>query len=886
MQNHIAITAKGKPLTLPNDFSISIEESNPLFNDNELFSYPVQIPMAGNRFLLGNIDDPMSVGRPVDLEHTPMRIKVDGMPFRSGTLVTSEDEVIEDSLTMNISGSEHSLDDLIGNLSCRDIPVKDKILIGEKIGNIKATLKCNFTVELKFEGKKGDRMIEPSAAEESTVNFSPQALGFSFPGECLTVGSKEVAVKDKTVEYDDGKSVQKPKVKTSYINVSDAYPTMPYCNARIAYYHKGLDDDGKATSDTLNPATKHNGPENIWPYWVLDADRQQSGICFYVLYFLDCLFAHLGVTFDNSELLKVGDMRRLCFFTTHCKYDEEPKYPKKSPFFKNIDDINMWLASRGTGGQLELNGGGSMSVDNIDYTAKAGTPDYSTWPFGVLKEDKSIIAKVGQNGVASITVNSKEESRSVEGDIMLMYANSDNFPDESVSTILDSLWASFGIKFDYDYERKHVRAYFIRDVFRSTSDIINLPCTVIKSPKVAEKITGVRMKYSQESSRKEQQSNIKNKVKDYETKYDYIDYPEKLTVTDKTYKEIYRTPNQNGATANMNCYIDRQTGNAYRIKINSDATSVSEMKPVLFEVGQWKGVEIGDCSELNEDYVQEISSDFVPVDFSDVNYQNEIGAAAGTYKSDGQEITLNPNSQQTVLSAFTDEDMEHEFIEQRIRNAFSSAVSEYYLDQVLTLVENYDPSGTDDGNSPLQSIDWGLAVAVMRGGGSDATYQTYDFNYDGFGNSKWRTVSGQYALTADSIDMWSNEYDYNGTNAGITDGNDDERFSLKIRAWKQPDWAKEPLIVADEVDENGKVTKKIKSRGLFDTFMSEYAYFLLQRRKHKVTAVCSAAALADIPNHWNCRYRIGDLVGYINKVSYDLSVTDGVKDVEIELFVV
>lgn len=872
MNSHIAITVlkdgKQKPLTLPDDFSLDIDDQNPLFNDNEMYSYPVQMPMEGNRFLLGNIDDPANIQRPVELEHTKMRILVDNQPFRSGTLVTSEDEEIDGALTMNISASEHSIDDLIGDLTCQDVPLMDKILIGEKIGQMKASIKYKYHVKVTYEGKKGDSDVYPEALDSAELEFSPQALGFSCPGECYTTGSKEEAIQDKTVSYDDGNKITKPKIKTSYINVSDEYPTAKYCNARVCYYHHGIDDDGE-TTDGLNDPAKTGGPENKYPYWVLDADRQQSGICFYVLYFLDCLFNHLGVSFDNSELLKVEDMRRLCFFTTHCKYDEELKYPNKVPFFDNVEDINKWLSSRGTGAHFEFEDGENMVVNTVDYTSTDG---------------KAYHAVVGEDGLASITVYPSVTARTCEGNIMLMYANSKNFPDESVSTVLDSLFASFGIKFEYDYEKKHVRAYFVRGVLRDQQAPIDFPGRVISMHKIAEKITGVRVCYSNESDSKEQQSNVSNGVKDYDTDYDYIDYPEERTITDKTYSEIFRVPNQNNASGNMNVYIDKTTGNAYRVKINSDAETAKEMKPTLFEVGGFKGVELGDCSSINEDFVEEISSDFVPMAFNDVNYRTELNTALGQYESNGQKVVVNPDGAQPLLAAFVDEDMEHEFVEQKLRNNLASNICEFYFTEIFDgLIENYDPSDTDDGNSPLQEVDWGLAIAIMRGGGTDATYQTYDYNYDGFGNSKWRTVSGQYALTSDSIDMWGNEYDYNGTKEGIGTG---ERFSLKIRSWKQPDWADEPLIIPDVVDaETGEIEKKIKSRGLFDTFLSEYANFIMKRRMYRIQIECSAAQVADVPNHWTRRFKINGMVGFINKLSYNVSAKEGLNNMEVEFYV-
>ena len=215
MNSHIAITAadpksgKHRPLVIPEDFSIDIDDQNPLFNDNEMFSYPVQMPMDGNRFLLGNIDDPNNIDRPVNLEHTKMRIVVDNAPFRSGTLVTSEDEEIEGALTMNIAASEHDINDLIGSLSCRDVPVKDKILIGEKIGAVTASLTYRFDVTITFgDSKKPDRTEYPSATETSQALFTPQALGFSCPGECYTTGTKEKAIVDEAISYAGGHSAK------------------------------------------------------------------------------------------------------------------------------------------------------------------------------------------------------------------------------------------------------------------------------------------------------------------------------------------------------------------------------------------------------------------------------------------------------------------------------------------------------------------------------------------------------------------------------------------------------------------------------------------------------------------------------------------------------
>lgn len=871
MNSKLVILAAGKPMTLADDFSISVELQNPLFNDTEMFSYPVALPLDGNRHFLKNPDDVNSDIRPVNYEHTPMQIIADGVPFASGTAVMQEDEEVSDSLSVNIDASTQSFDELISDLKCRDIPIpeedKKDLQIGEKIGNVHVEISYKYHVRIKYDGKKSDDDVYSDKADTVKSTIEPQALGFSYPAICKTDAKQFASESEGTKVYKNNNSVVVPTTLKSFINVSDAYgessrdanaTPAKYCNARICYKHYGLDDEGKTSSDVVPTKDSTDLYEDKSPYWVLDANRPQSGICFYVLYFLDCLFKYLNVQFDKTALTDIEDFKHLCFFTTHCKYDTEPAYGKEGAYFyDNVDDINTWLSSRGCGGQFKLEDPSPKQVQSLNVN-------------GVEKQ-------VGKDKINSIQLESTIQSYSIKANILSMYANSDNFPDESVSTVIEALENAFGIKFNYDYEQKKVTAYLIRDVFRKQNpQPRNFHGNILSVAQLSEKITGVRVRYSNEDDTKEQKQYVKDSRNNinmgYDTDYNYIDYPKDRTVyRENLYKDIFR----NISNGDKNVYIDLTTGNAYRVKVSADATTVDDLRATLFEVGQWKGVEYGDCSTINEDFIQDFNIDFTPISFNDVNYNRELilasGSVTGTYKGNTYSITdINKKDLQPVLAAYVDEDMEHEFVEQRIRNTISSSWADFYLTEILKLVESYDPSDTDDGNSPLQSYDWGLAIAMMRGGGTDMTYQSYDPNYDGFGNSKWRTVAGEYALTSDTMDNWGNEFDYNGTLAGIGDG---ERFSLKIRAFKQPEWASTPLCNAN-----------VRNRGLFDTFMIDYAYFLLNRKKYRIKCLASVAQIADIPNHWKEWWLIDGKKCLINKVSTDITVKDGMGEVELEVY--
>lgn len=931
MNSHLTILINDKPVALPDDFSIDIEDQNPVFNDTEMFSYPFSIPLDGNRWLVKNIEDVHAAVKAVNMEHLPTRIHADGLPFRSGTLVMQDDEEITDSLSMNIDASTQSFSELISDLQCRDIPVKDQIIIGEKIGNVRVDIESDPVVKVNVfvtGGKHKDDKTETHEIRAAHVSVSkvlePQALGFSYPANCVEWTSTDTQHKKGDAKvlsersYPKNHNVNEPAIASNgnYINTAAAYGetdgagrAATYCNARICYKHHGLDDDGKTDSGVISTKDCTWTNEDLYPYWVLDAKRPQSGICFYVLYFLDCLFAHLGVTFDKSALMEIEDLKHLCFFTTVCAYDtiQHPHHGTyysdtdaevidkkkkageiKTGYFQSQEHINSWLESRGCGGKINIVKAEDKDVQELTLRTPEGTTEHVQ--VGEVRDDGG--------KVTGISIEAKISTFKVQANVLNMVANSDNFPDESVSTVISSLESAFGIKFSYDYEQKKVTAYLTRDVLRKSGDKARtFHANIHSMTPMTEKITGVRMRYSAESDAKDQRQNVldsrKNKNMGYSTDYDYIDYPtpdsgDNSTVYNLDYIDFFH----NLSSGDKHCYIDRKTGNAYRVKVNGDATTTADLKPVLFEVGQFKGVEYGDCSDENEDFIHDISVDFTPVPFNDVNYFKEIEAAYGSHEAidsyNGKKYGVTIANGQPILCAYVDEDMEHEFVEQIINQTISTAFCDFYMQQTLSLVESYDPSDTEDGNSPLQDDSrWGFAVALMRGGGSDATRQSYDYNYDHFGTSKWRTVSGKYALACDSLDMMGNEFDYNGIQEGTGEG---EKFSLKIRAFKEPSWLSDPkyqnvvLCDDDEVDKNGKVVKKVRSRGLFDTFILPYAYFLLNRKKFKVRCTTTVAQIADIPNHWQEWWNIGGMKCLIDKVNTTIDAKTGMGEVELTVY--
>ena len=212
MKSHLAIKVAGKEMTLRPDQTIDFELANPLFNDTEMFSLPFNPPFEKNRHLMKNIDDVRSKMRPMELEGLQATVYGDGLPLHTGVTVVQEGEELDGGMSMNIDASKQSFEDLIGDLQCRDVPLKDRIQIGEKIGNVHVRVPYKYKVTVHYHAGKKDEWNNYYYDKDVVEgDFEPQALGFSWPGICATVGTREMAdVKDYKI-YPGGHQVNVPR---------------------------------------------------------------------------------------------------------------------------------------------------------------------------------------------------------------------------------------------------------------------------------------------------------------------------------------------------------------------------------------------------------------------------------------------------------------------------------------------------------------------------------------------------------------------------------------------------------------------------------------------------------------------------------------------------
>lgn len=790
----ISLQIDGKYAFLEPDVSISIEEQSPVWGEGNSFSFPFELDVEANRHIIGNADQLTGGSIYQALEGKSAVIYAMGIPIFYGE-VSLDDEVDteEGHIEITVVSSRMSFDEMIEGMNCQDVELSEEIILGEKWST--------YNVQVLWQNEPVDVV-----------------RGY-MPGNFMRMRNNGV----------------------STYNVSDPYPTAKYCNVRICYpLPEELADEEKGPEKELenivinvdNLYLQKGYKSNIetlfsGKYVVLDADRALSAPCFYVMYFLECLFGKLSIQFNSGRVAYEEDLNRLAFFSTACKFTEKDT------------------------GQTE-----SFPVANKEYKIKQ-LVDYSwTYPsayFKNISSDGSVHAKGWF-------------------DIVQCIASSENFPKEDCSTIIESIEKAFGIRFLFDKKMSQVTPVFVRDILRNIS-VKEIHAIVTESHKRENSVQGFVLKYSGNEE---------------DTAYNYEDYTNtqniegynnlQLSVTafDKT---CYIDPR------NMNAYRIKNDGDAQEFDTQNPALfEVGMFNQVKYgnfsNEKRVEKVEIPFSPVVMNDVETPVRLDKLKNDKKkgqlndNNNNEQEFAVLLDVqmrYPSAVKEQIIIGSSSYgakpvdfKIAWTYVDVQGFDEKLSKPTHESDAKYPDRWWAKTGAPMLLKYL-----DNDSPIQTFDAGLTLGIMRGPGNTAGIQDYDENYDGEGNSKYVTVPSNYAFHSDSVDNYGRVFDYNGTNDdGVSD-----HFSLKLRAEK-------PVLDSDGNPLQCSIPEA-QRRGLFDRFYTEYAYFVTHR---KIAVLSLRMELADLVNiDWTVRYRFGDYVGFVNKVNYTVSA-DGVSDVTVEMF--
>lgn len=815
----LALQINNQWAVLSEDQSVTIEENSPVWGEGNSFSLPFKLDVEANRHIFGNSDQLTGMSVYDVLEGQSATLYVMDIPLFYGKL-SLEDEVEIENGTVEVSliSSRLAFDDMIEGMNCQDVELTEEIVLGEKWGD--------FTVNL--------------------YNIEDSEDGEIIGSITSTMPSLFMRMRD------NGKST----VNTTY-EYSDGYR---YCNTRICYpLPETLQDDEKGPESKLKKYWEFNGTfkevdhnaymEHIDKIVkdkavVLDAERPLSAPCFYVLFFLQCLFTQKGLSFDFSNLYKEEDIKRLAFMSTRCAYREEDSGWSEETYIPLMKDRFAGIP---------------MVEGDTNYPMM-----FWRWQ-GSDKFSKMLLRM-------QATIQVKK-----------CIATSENFPDTDVDDVLKSLENGFGVRFLFNRQQTKVTPVYVRDVLKGT-EVKVIHSEIISVHKMENAMQGFRLKYSGD---------------DKDTAYNYTDWDNPILIT--SYNSLLASV----SAYDKKLYIDTETGNAYRIKIDGEATEDEEPNPSLFEVGAFNPVEYGECS--NNERVEEILIPFTPLAPIDTASSDRRKVIRTSYRK-GETVDDGKNNKQefaaladvqmkypslrpvTKIGGYADVDRKRYSYELSFTYVDTQRYDEKRTDQSLAKIKEnrkrikniknhkeYEWEGHRsefgtptskaylDNESPIQTLDAGLTLGIMRGPGSDSSVQDYDEDYDGEGGFKYVPVPTNYAFHSDSIDNYAQVFDYDG-GGNYTGVDTTGRFSLKLRAGK-PEAGVTPSVGA--------------GRGLYDKFYTEYAYFVTHCKIAKLTLRMEIADLVNID--WITRYHIGSFIGFINSYSYTVD-SQGISEVQMELY--
>ena len=751
----IQLKINGEWAVLPPDFSLKMMKTSPLFSDQGDFSYPFELPVEQNRHIFGPIADPMGFVRLREFHAIPAEIWFEGNQVFVGQTEISGEQTFSQrgKVSFNVVSNNGAFKDMISGLNCRDVKLKDQILLGWR----------PYRMQWSFDRKIPElRMIAPK--DGATPNSDGK------------YHLSDLMVRTANIEY-GAFDFEFPKdtIFTTNINVSKQYPQHAFCNVRLC------SPRGAGQNSTLSDNSTGNG------YSIYPADWKNAAPSFFVMYFLDCLFdkKNLDIIYDNKLVVEsdVQDINRLAFLNTASCFDDKDERKL------NIKDL---FVSSSTPGKyypvIESFIEGKIHVSNYMIAYDDLVMDTNLW-----YKDRIILYNAAEHNVNCFT---KEESIGLS--CCNCYANGDNFPDVEVSKVIEDLTNAFGIVFDYNQELNYMKSIFIKDIMRD-NDVENNDCVILDDIKVSRPSTnGIILTFNGD----EDDINYNYNMPTGKDKYGNDD-----PVVYDNYLSIISNPRSQSDTITK---YDKSTGNAYRIKVNEDTGK----EPQFFSAGSYRDYKIGIVKEhfyrnhnfyndsdendtastkphidRDESNADTISINFKPVTINDTwSFEHTENIDVIQYPTSHKDQSLavfvdvegyntsnkvylwdiadngsmsKTSNTEEMLSSTSD------FVELKYTRIING-IEIYYDIRVKFRINGDAAYDLSSNEHPLRSARIGYQLGFMRGPGNDSGDEIVS-NYDDEGNASWYEVNTRPVFSADSVDLYGKQFDYNGKEEGLGD---------------------------------------------------------------------------------------------------------------------
>lgn len=904
---------------LSEDASITITDTSEIFASGDVWSHSFTLNVRANAHIFGTAGDMHGSRLHEQINKRRARLWVEGVALYLGYLKL-DDEVEVDSkgnVDVSFESGQKTFDEMIEGAKANQVPMMSDIQIGMALWRKRWT---KFRVKLQAS-LAGSQLSDNAIIERMTFSGPVTRNGnewfdFSYDGESDGNSSQQYPrMVFPNGDFTDYGHVA-PDENQNHINTDTPYDdSHPYCNVALCYQKYGYqkkNPDGSIYDDYSSEPEAQRG------YEIMPANRLNSAPNFFVIYWIKALMKHLGIYIEENQMMDVEDLRRLFFVNTNCAYEEPAnlkganltRYGKYFRYKWQTDYIPEYINSKK-----------NINAEESGFVGKNVKIISGDIPSSISLSDR---ISISVSEIEEWSDSDKKSYLSHNRFYHKAFASSDCFPNVDISDVISAIENGFGVRLLFDSNFQRVRIVLLRNIFRN-GYVQNVECEIISEGKVENSIRGFRMSYGESEDTTFYYKGFADKLPhkkelwaDNSDKHDYSKWD-----LDANYGQIIHKISAFDKT----CYVTKNNGNAYGIKVDKDAKRYDELHPSLFEYAGYMDAEDGDCTG-DEETIETINVGFVPAIMNDVNFEQERknGDTAQRFAlfvdatmkprridlNDGKDYD-DPKTAYDIDKLYSDDSpaakmksddgivKPGEFAamsdmyascngaasELRCNFIFSVFLASITFDidghinegYRLYLQDNFDPN--DDGISPIETKDWGLTLGIMRGSGSDS-YVNYEADPDdGEGNDTWEIMAGSnVSAHPDTCDSYGNEWDYNGMAEGV--GDREGRVSLKLRAEKlnpyfdpkQPESATNRRYL--EIS-----NPNLRGRGLIDQFYKEYSFWIRNARIANRTVRMELAQLLAIDK--TKKVTIGDITGYIRKMQYSVNNKTGLGNVTMEI---
>ena len=777
--------------TLPEDASITITDTSEIFASGDVWSHEFSINVYENEHIFGTAGEIHGSRLHEQIHMRRARLWVEGIPLYLGYL-TLENEVDVESngnISVRFESGQKTFESMIDGAKANQVPLPEDVQIGIALWRKRwACYSFNLLPSARFANAtyiNNVRVDFDGEDDESSIQSYPRMV---FPkGKFLNA----VTGREETVNFIN--------TDLPYTEDEDGTPTNPYCNVALCYQKYGYTkkkEDGSTYQDYSGE------PEAEREYEYMPANRVNSAPNFFVIYWIRALMKHLGIYIEENDMMGVEDLRRLFFVNTNCDYDEpkqlrknyNPRYGKYTfvngerlvPEYVNWKKNTTATESSFQPKEWKVVSGYREGIEIKDLSVKlAGLHRWSDEDINEYKRNNSYLHKA--------------------------YATSECFPNVEISDVIAAIESGFGVRLLFSSDYRRVRIVLLRNLFKS-KNIQEIACEIISESKQENSKRGFRMTYGNTEDTHFYYKGFADKLPHQKELW-----PDNSDTHDYSYWNLdakYESIIYKVSAFDKTCYVTKNTGNAFGIKVDKDAKKYNDLHPSLFEFAGFMDAEDGDCTG-DEETIETVEVKFTPIIMNDLNMKNERGddgtppvseqrfalfvdekmsprrpdfkdgtdyndpdvfykvdEAGGMYEKFGPGSRNNQSADGIVkpgdFAVGSDayialKDLKFYlylggFLDQwaLVEMSIEGSFSEWYH---IYLQDNYEPN--DEGISPIEKHDWGLTLGIMRGSGSDASITYSADPEDGEGNDTWDVSPGSNATShPDTCDCYGNEWEY------------------------------------------------------------------------------------------------------------------------------